>query len=341
MDGESQGRPLASRLTESPPADHHAYTHPIDWNLLTRVPAKVANYELDNYFLEGYSQSRAAVGDQWEGILWRSALMLVKPDGIATGNLKMIREFLQARGFSVIGTEVLRFNRHMARALWRYQHASATPDRLAVEDLVLQSGPSLLLLLRTDGQHGLPASVHLSSLKGKADISQKAAGSLRDLLERPNRLFSMIHSADEPADLIRELNLLVDPAPRRRLLERLVSGSASSVDEALVDRVQSSGERGRVTLDRDAAVRRIESKARACATERPELAVKAGKVCAWLEATERGRLLPWPEFTQALSDLDVAVDVWDLAVVGSSHILADVPGATKVIGKPGPRSWLT
>jgi hypothetical protein len=187
----------------------------------------------------------------------------------------------------------------------------------------------------------VPAAVHLSSLKGKADMSQQAPDSLRGILKRPNRLCSLIHCADEPADLIRELNLLMDPAPRQRLLGRLLEGRPTAVDEELLDRILHSGDFGGVTLDRHGAVQRIHRLVRERAAERPDLAIPAGRIRAWLEGTERDELLPWREFAHVLASLDIKVDVWDLAIVGSSHILEDEPGAIKVIGNPVPGSWLT
>jgi nucleoside diphosphate kinase len=312
---------------------------PTNWSTLTRMPVKAYHYELDTCFREGLSETREAFGDRWDDILHRSTVMLVKPDGLATGKLGPIRTFLTAHGFSITGAELFHFDRHTGRELWRHQHTLATLDRLAVNDVVLQAGPTLLLLLRRHGRHVQPASVHLSSLKGKADISQQAADSLRGILARPNRMCSMIHCADEPADLIRELNLLMDPVPRRRLLTRLVEGTPSPADEELLDRVLHSGEFDGVTLDRDAAVLRIRRMARERAGERPELAEPARKVCAWLDGTDLGELLPWREFARVLATLELEVDVWDLAIVGSSHLLEDEPGAFKVIGNPPPDAW--
>ncbi|MFI6682981.1 nucleoside-diphosphate kinase [Streptomyces sp. NPDC050485] len=314
---------------------------PTNWTTLTRMPVKAYHYELDTCFREGLGECREAFGDERDAILHRSALMLVKPDGMATGKLGLILDFLARHEFTVIGAEMFHFNRHTGRELWRHQHTLATLDRLAVNDVVLQAGPTLLLLLRSHGGHAVPATVHLSSLKGKADMSEQAADSLRSILNRPNRMCSMIHCADEPADLVRELNLLMDPAPRRRLLGRLAAGAPSPADEELLDRVLNSGEFGGVTLDRAGAVRRIATMARERGEERPELADAALRICAWLEAAERGDVLPWREFAGVLGSLELKLDVWDLAIVGSSHLLEDEPGAIKVIGNPAPGSWLT
>ncbi|MFE0174047.1 nucleoside-diphosphate kinase [Streptomyces sp. NPDC059002] len=313
---------------------------PTNWSTLTRMPVKAYHYELDTCFREGLDECQEAFGGRPEEVLHRSALMLVKPDGMATGKLKVILDFLNDHEFTVVGAEMFHFNRHTGRELWRHQHTLATLDRLAVNDVVLQAGPTLLLLLRSHGSHAVPATVHLSSLKGKADISQQAADSLRSLLKRPNRMCSMIHCADEPADLVRELNLLMDPAPRRRLLARLAEGVPSPADEELLDRVLHSGEFGGVTLDRDAAARRIGQLVTERAAERPDLAEPAGRILAWLESTERGEVLPWREFAGVLDSLELKLDVWDLAMVGASHILEDEPGTIKVIGNPAPDSWL-
>ncbi|MEU8925991.1 nucleoside-diphosphate kinase [Kitasatospora sp. NPDC048545] len=312
----------------------------VNWSTLTRMPVKAYHYELDTCFREGHDELRTALGDATTEVLHRSALMLVKPDGLATGKLKVIRDFLESHGFSIIGAEMFRFDRHTGRELWRHQHTLATLDRLAVNDLVLQAGPTLLLLLRRHGDHALPATVHLSSLKGKADITQQAADSLRSVIGRPNRMCSMIHCADEPADLVRELNLLADPEPRKRLITRLADGAPGTDDRETLDHVLNSGEYGATVLDRDAAVERIGAAIRGRAAERPDLAPATTRLLEQLAATDRGEPLPWREFAAALAGLELDLDVWDVAMLGSSHIQEDEPDGIKVIGNPAPGSWL-
>src|SRR5689334_1083579 len=150
----------------------------MDWAPISRIPHKAALYGRETYFREGLSDALDAWQDAAFAILHDTALVLVKPDGLAAAKTGVIVDYLEAHGFAIAARANIILNRFVWRELWRHQLTAATLDRLAVNDLIFQ-GPALLLLLRQEAGAPLPASVRLSGLKGSADLCLQSEHSLR------------------------------------------------------------------------------------------------------------------------------------------------------------------
>lgn len=308
------------------------------WSTLTRMPNKARLYEHDTHFRESLSQAQAAFGPRIAEVLWRSALMIVTPDGLATAQLGVICEYLAGHGFSVVALEPLQFDRLLWRELWRYQLARATLDHLAVNDLILRAGPALILLVRSEDGHDLPATVRLTSLKGKADPAHQVPGTLRSILHQSTYLCSMVHCADEPADLIRELGVLVDSPTRRGLLDRLEAGLLDTAHGRLLDQQLARHSAGGIALDSATALRRITNVVREAGIKGAAPAA-VDAVMGYLGQMQRGHTIPWRSFTRELDGLDVKIDHWDLAIVGTAFIVNYEPGVAKMIEGPDPETW--
>ena len=216
--------------SQQPAAD---FPH-VGWEALTRSPLKARLYTQEAHFREGLAATEACYGDRLTALLHRTALLIVKPEGLAAGKALPIMTFIHDHGFVPVGVTYRRLSRLQWREIWRYQLSAATLDRIAVNDLMLRDPVLILLLNDTHALH-IPASVRLSALKGPSDIARQSATCLRRLLNQPNRLFSLLHVSDEPADLLRELAILFDPTTLRRLLPRL---SAHTLAPASARRLQ-------------------------------------------------------------------------------------------------------
>jgi hypothetical protein len=312
----------------------------IAWSVLTRMPTKAHLYQHETHFREALGDVAEVLGDAAPEVLWRSALLMVKPDGIATAKLAAVHGFLAEHDLTVIAVQPFEFDRVLGRELWRFQLTLATLDRLAVNDLVLRAGPALVLLLRSDDGHDLPATVRLSSLKGKPDLSEQVPGTLRHVIQQPNRLCSMIHCADEPADLIRELGLLFDGSVRRRLLRRLAAGVLAEEDRQRLDDALRRDAQGGVVLDRNGALNRL-AQAVTLAGQDPAKARLADMVLPFIEQMRNGQPVPWRALSRQIDDLNIEIDQWDLVIVASSFVVEDEPGAFKILGNPDPSGWRT
>ncbi|WP_320777273.1 nucleoside-diphosphate kinase [Streptomyces sp. CRN 30] len=306
----------------------------VDWPALTRSRTKRELYARETYFREGLADAEEVADGQLSTVLHEGALLVVKPDGLASGQLLPVLDYLGEHGFTVAGARDLLFQPFHWRELWRYQLTSATLDRLAVNELVLGAGPALLLLLRGEPGHLLPGAVRLSTLKGSATLEMQKPGTLRALLGQPNRILSYVHVADEPADLLRELGLLLDPAARRALLGSLVNGAPAAEDEDTLRRARERFAAPVRSLDRADALERV---TRAVDEAGPGPAADAARYR--LERMARDERVAWRPFLAELDAAGARPDRWDLAVLGTYVIEYDEPGFAKVLTNPDARSW--
>lgn len=292
---------------------------------LTRSAAKAAAYGVDTYFREGL-RSWTAAGES----PWPYALVVLKPDAVAGRRLVTAVTALRELGFVPAGVAEHRFSRHSARALWQYQLNQATLDRLLVIDRLLPACPSLILLMRDDDPaDNLPAAVRLSSVKGPAEPAQRRPEHLRHRLRAGPTLFNFLHSADEPADVVRELGILVADEERGRMIEAAAAGAdetANAISQAarLHDLVPGHD------LDLDASVHRLRG---AASREPPE------RAAALLRLLSQAPL-DWRLLEDALRYYGVSCDPWDIITIAVYYIEHSIPGVPPLIADVEPAAWM-
>ncbi|MEU3662045.1 nucleoside-diphosphate kinase [Streptomyces sp. NPDC032940] len=311
----------------------------IVWDALTRIPTKAGLYEREIYFREGLADAEEILGDRFGELIRSTALLMLKPDGLLTGKLAPILDFLADQRFTPVAAQHVEFTPVLWREMWRYQLTSATLDRLVVTGHVYATGPCLLLFVRDDAPSPIPAAVRLSGLKGSSDPDTRSPDSLRARLRLTNRIINHVHVADEPADLLREIGLLLSPAERRRILRAVADGSMPESDH---DRLRAELDREidrLYTLDVEEPLARLEPKVRASAAGDAASAETAARVLAWTERIRQGRIVPWRAFCADVESLGIDVTDWDLAVLGSVCVASDDPGTAKVIDNPEAGLW--
>ncbi|WP_405787180.1 nucleoside-diphosphate kinase [Streptomyces sp. NBC_00029] len=172
---------------------------------LTQDQRKADAYRHDPYMREGLRSLAAARDGE---TLRRHTFVVLKPDAVAGRRCALILDVLRSRGWHPVAATAVRFDPLLVRELWRYQFNAASAQRIAVVDPLLSSGPALLVLLEDlDRPDWLPASARLTAAKGSAEPSVARSTDLRTLIGRVNGLFNFMHTADEPADVVRELQL--------------------------------------------------------------------------------------------------------------------------------------
>jgi len=273
----------------------------VDWECLSSLPEKRRLYSRDPHFRESMWDARQALGDEPFAVLHRVALLALKPESLAGRRVDSLLRFLDDHGFTPIHVESFAYTRHINRELWRYQWNAATIEKMDLTDRINLALPTAILLLRDDGRpRELPTSVRLKALKGAALPERRDPGSMRAALEAPNRMLTFVHTADEPADVARELGILFDRPERRAIFEALEAKPSGDVTEQCRHLLEGLEARAPVAdFDPERAWRRVTRSARrgvAAALQRERDHYLESGVLDWwpfLSLAEKAGTDPW------------------------------------------------
>jgi nucleoside diphosphate kinase len=299
---------------------------------LTRNPRKRSVYRYDPYMREGLNRL-AAAGLAEDGPLHEHTFVVLKPDAVAGRRCRLVLDTLAASGWHPVAATVVRFDPLLTRELWRYQFNAASEQRIAVVDHLLGSGASILILLvDLDRPAWLPASTRLAAAKGSAEPSAAREVDLRTRIGRVNGLFNFIHSADEPADVVRELQLFSYQAGWSWCLDALLAEKAGTEDRRrtaskrlarLLDQLEA--ETPAHDLDVTASLRRlarIDGPWGDCARHWPAPA----HVDSWLKVLSTHGM---PQGTAR----------WDVLTTVTSWINCNEPEVSPLITTAPPQAW--
>lgn len=195
----------------------------------TLVPGKAERYGDEVFFREAWRDIEAMAGEQAEEIAHVHALILFKPDGIAGRATQPALELLEEQGFIPVGGAVVELDRSLTRWLWLYRFNVASIERVWLHDLINSRSPSLLVALRdelAEPSRSIPATVRLTDQKGPSRPERRRPDQLRARLGVSDRLINFMHTSDEPADLVREIGILLDPPARKAVIEQMLRGEA-------------------------------------------------------------------------------------------------------------------
>ncbi|MEU0542245.1 nucleoside-diphosphate kinase [Nocardia sp. NPDC005978] len=185
---------------------------------LTPSRAKVEAYLGDTYVLETVEHLER-LGVDATGFAREHSLLLLKPDAIVARAVEPTLEWLGDNGFRVVAARRVAVDRHVARALWYYAWNIASPERRRLADLLVGISDVLLLVVHApDGEPPVP--VRLTAAKGATDPRKRRPGELRHLLGRHSYLLNLVHSPDDPADVLRELAIYFDERERTGVFEQ-------------------------------------------------------------------------------------------------------------------------
>ncbi|MGV9565184.1 nucleoside-diphosphate kinase [Streptomyces sp. NPDC003480] len=284
---------------------------------LTCHPAKRRLYGADTYYQEAHEQL-AVLTDDVTGFAHRHATLLLKPDAVVARRLEAAVDWLTGRGFRIVGAAVTRLTRTMIRSLWYFQWNLATPYRRRLAALFLEDADALVLLVRPARDPGIPASVELTGLKGPTDPDARRPGQLRHLLGRHSYLLNLVHTADEPADVLRELAVHFDATARGRLFR-----SALADEDRTADALELAGRLYAATkprdLDFEPARQRLRDAVHRHTGTDPAATPRTLLETAWEEGID--------------------LDPWDTVIVGSKVLPMRVPGRAPVLDGADAGTW--
>lgn len=205
-----------------PPVSHGYPSVP--WHRLTQQKTKLELYSQEASTVEAWMQVQAQFGEQAPTQLGRIATITLKPEAMVGRRLTSVLDYLQAQGFMPLVCRRLQLTRTLAHTLWRFQWNKATVDRTRLHIYVAQRCDWLWIALEDRNPPSrLPASVRLWGLKGAVDARLRTPDQLRTVLRMKNRMLGFVHTADEPADIVRELGLFFGYEQRASLLRLIAS----------------------------------------------------------------------------------------------------------------------
>jgi len=135
-------------------------------------------------------------------------LGIVKPDGVASGNLGRIVAHIEAAGFTVRAGRLVRLTRAQAEAFYAVHQGRPFYGEL-VE--FMGSGPCFPMALEADD-----AVTAFRTLIGATDPAEAAPGTIRKLFaESKGR--NAVHGSDSDANAAREIGFFFTEAERAQL----------------------------------------------------------------------------------------------------------------------------
>ncbi|MGO4616375.1 nucleoside-diphosphate kinase [Nocardia sp. 2YAB30] len=201
---------------------------------LTPQPEKVDAYLGDTYLQETVDQLDR-LGIDAGKFAREHSLLLLKPDAVVARAVEPTLEWLGDNGFRVVAARRVPVDRHLARALWYFGWNIASPERRRLADLLVRIADVLVLVVRgADGD--LPIPVRLTEAKGPTDPRKRTPGELRYLLGRHSYLLNLVHSPDDPADVLRELSIYLDERNRATVLAQITTGADRASDAVTIAR---------------------------------------------------------------------------------------------------------
>lgn len=319
---------------ESPQATiHSAHAPPISASL-SRRSDKRALFGADSYFRDGWEDACGSLdAAELDSFVSTYATILVKPDAVAARRAKATIDWLADYGATIVAAERCRLTPHVIRALWQYQWNLATRDRRDLADLLMPATESLLIVVRAPVVGDVPFTVTLSEAKGPADPRGRRPGQLRYALGNENYLLNFVHTTDEPADMVRELAILLDPSTRTSVYRAIRAG---------VD-VQSAARREVEILYRQTPVQDLRlSPAIDSLADRARRAPRSrarDALLRHLEDVRSGSSRDWRALCELAEQIQASVGRWPTIVLGTHLMSAAEDGREPILAGVKPHDW--
>lgn len=305
---------------------------------LTARASKAAVYEGDRWFQRGLAAISPSLGEE---DLWRLATITAKAEAVSTRQLETVLDFLSANGFAVVAAREIGFDAGNIHQLWMYHWNVATPDRRALAQDLLSLGKALFLVVLDEADPcRVPGSVRLSALKGSAYPSRRLPNDLRSLVGAQGRMLTFVHTADEPADVLREIGLLFRDREQQELAREL--SDRSRADDAAGEIARELYARyPQRSMDPATAYRRIRDSLDDAAGAGDRMARSAEAAIEILE-TDRAHpgALPWRQLKAHLRAAQRDLDPWEPILYATERVMHDQPGIQPDLEDGTVEDWM-
>ncbi|WP_066582755.1 nucleoside-diphosphate kinase [Cellulomonas timonensis] len=306
------------------------------WRLFTDDAEKWQLYSEDEHVAAGLARARPREAAGLAALLRDHAVLVLQPDCVAGGLAQRALSIVRREGFEPVHWRRVRIDPPVTAAIWHYQSSSSTPASLELADAICSRDDSIVVLLRdVSAVREGPASLRLTALKGPSDTTRRQPHQLRATLGSPTKLVVLVHTSDEPLDMVRELAILVpealadfyaamgaaaSPATRSALEEAVAELEARALAHDLD--LEASSARLRSEL-----VRRVED------SDVPGgMGATAGDLLERLDRARAGaEPLDWHIFARGLEELGADPLSWDALVVATDLVEHDLPGVERLL----------
>jgi nucleoside diphosphate kinase len=294
---------------------------------LSDLSEKRILYANDVYFKESFEDlSRVMPGDV-DAFCRTHTLMMLKPDAAVTRQVTRALRWVTQNGFIAVGAVRVSMCRHAIRALWQYGLNAASRDRRDAADLYVTAGDCLLVLLACPDATE-PATTMLSRIKGPANPGGCHPGQLRHEIGSFNYQLNLVHTADEPADLIRELGVLCDQQMRVRLYEQALAGDDRGAEAAdLATQLEDAV--GAEDLDLGQTILALTSAAdSAPSSVAPH---RRSALVSLLDEVRAGRSKDWRRVLALADEIGLPIGPWQRIVLATYLLEPYEPGAVSML----------
>lgn len=194
---------------------------------MSRSKKKLDIYSRDYYYEMSFTQAYDILQESLLFHMNNIALLIIKPDAELMNRIPQIIQWLFSNGYEILYVSELHVTHTQTKELWKYQWSSASIDRIIVNEKLMEMEHSFLLLLRNReyiSTNNYPLSVRLTEQKGAANETLRSEHHLRSILKPLNIIFNYVHTADEPADVIREIGVLCGTSELPIVYTSILSG---------------------------------------------------------------------------------------------------------------------
>jgi Nucleoside diphosphate kinase len=168
------------------------------------------------------------------------------------------------------------------------------------------------------------AAVVFNRAKGPAHPADCHEGQLRHDLGSFNYQLNLVHAADEPADLVRELGVLCDHDTRMALYRDALAGrDATASAYALAGRLEAAAPSANLELDRTLAD--LDKRAHAVA------GVPTAAMRSLLSRIRSRRSRDWRSLLGLADDCGIPVSRWQRIVLATYLLDPYLPGVTSLL----------
>jgi len=292
-------------------------------SLLTVQETKAQAYRSDFVSEQAWESLCRVWGNRVCDFIYDHSFVLIKPEAIARRSSRSVLLFLLDMGLIPVAVAQAPVDRNAAHLIWRFQWNAATVDRVRLTNMVNAQSASIMILVRDAAPGPVPTSVKLWGMKGSAHADRRGKQHLRTLLRMHNRMLGFVHTPDEPADLVRDLSILLSGSTLQVLMRECVAAASSSTADlaarayAQVQRIETALPQNEIDPDRSLA--RLEL---ALGGQADELAVVKNAMANRIK-------LPLDVILGAIDAKDT--QAWDVLTIASELIQHDRSGVNPLI----------